>query len=212
MSVVLTEDLYRVALEHLAAHDAGLARLLERWGIPPFWTHEPGFPGIVLAILAQQVSVESASAAFDRLVEQIGTLNPASFLALDDAQLKAIGFSRQKASYARDIARGIVKGQVDLDQLQDLDDQVARDRLLECRGIGPWTADTYLLFSLRRADAWPSRDLALARAIQEMNEWPEMPTWDEADRSAESWRPFRAVAARILWHHYLRDRGRHVPA
>ncbi|THB78867.1 MAG: DNA-3-methyladenine glycosylase 2 family protein, partial [Desulfobacteraceae bacterium] len=88
----------------------------------------------------------------------------------------------------------------------------ARKALLELRGIGVWTADTYLLFSLKRADAWPSKDLALEKAIQELMNLPSKPDTEEADRIAERWKPYRAVAARILWHHYLCVRGRRFTA
>ena len=141
--------------------------ILSTWGPPPFWTHPPGFPGIVLAILAQQVSLESARATFARLELAIGLVEPERLLSLDDGTLRAIGFSRQKASYVRGVAREIVAGSLDLDGLQFVDDEAARKTLVQVRGIGAWTADTYLLFSLRRQDAWPSGDLALAKAIQE---------------------------------------------
>ena len=79
---------------------------------------------------------------------------------------------------------------------------------MEAKGIGAWTADTYLLFALRRSDAWPSGDLALAKAIQELRGLAATPGFEEVDRIADQWRPLRAVAARILWHHYLNQRGR----
>ena len=83
---------------------------------------------------------------------------------------------------------------------------------MEIKGIGAWTADTYLLFALRRSDAWPSGDLALAKAIQELRKLITIPSAEKADSIAEHWRPWRAVAARILWHHYLSKRGRTLPA
>lgn len=179
-----------------------------RWGKPPFWTHAPGFPGLVLAVLSQQVSLESAQAAFTRLENRIGSVEPEEFLTLDDGTLKSIGFSRQKASYVRGMAREILGGELALETLESMGDDQVRKRLMEVRGIGAWTADTYLLFALRRADAWPSGDLALAKAIQELGGLDAMPGWDEVDRIAERWKPWRAVAARILWHAYLNQRGR----
>jgi len=188
--------------------DPDLAQAVSRWGKPPFWTHAPGFAGIVLAILSQQVSLESAQAAYTKLENAIGSINPEEFLSLDDSALRAIGFSRQKASYVRGLAQEISASEFDLDDLEAMDNELARKRLIEVRGIGPWTADTYLLFALRRSDAWPSGDLALEKAIQELKGLATIPGSEDADRIAEQWRPWRAVAARILWHHYLCERGR----
>jgi len=178
------------------------------WGKPPFCSYAPGFAGIFLAILSLQVSLVSAQAAYTKLENAIGSINPEEFLSLDDSALRAIGFSRQKASYVRGLAQEISASEFDLDDLEAMDNELARKRLIEVRGIGPWTADTYLLFALRRSDAWPSGDLALEKAIQELKGLATIPGSEDADRIAEQWRPWRAVAARILWHHYLCERGR----
>ncbi|MBN1248752.1 MAG: DNA-3-methyladenine glycosylase 2 family protein [Anaerolineae bacterium] len=185
-----------------------MAYVIDRWGIPPFWAHEPGFPGLVLAILSQQVSLESAEAALAKLERCIETVTPERFMTLDDAMLKDIGFSRQKAGYVCGLAKGTIGGELNLDEVGRMDDEVARATLVAIRGIGPWTADTYLLFCLRRPDAWPSGDLALAKAIQDLRGLASIPSYPEVDTIAEAWRPWRAVAARILWHHYLSVRGR----
>jgi DNA-3-methyladenine glycosylase II len=163
---------------------------------------------MVSAILAQQVSLESAQATFTKLEAAIGSVDPEQFLSLDDDALRAIGFSRQKASYVRALARGIMAGTIDLEALETVDNDAARRSLVQVKGIGPWTADTYLLFALCRADAWPSGDLALAKAIQELRGLTTTPAPEEVDGIADHWRPWRAVAARILWHHYLCERGR----
>jgi DNA-3-methyladenine glycosylase II len=204
----LTQESFLLAVSALAARDADLARVVATHGSPPFWTHAPGFPGLVIAILAQQVSLESAQAAFAKLEMAIGSINPEGFLSLQEGALKMIGFSRQKASYVRGIARTIVAGELDLEDLVSLDDEEARGRLMRVRGIGAWTADTYLLFALRRPDAWPSGDLALAKAVHEVRRLATSLRADEVDAIADDWRPWRAVAARILWHHYLSQRGR----
>ncbi len=119
------------------------------------------FPPVVLIILEQQVSLASARAAFDRLQAALGDVEPAAFLSLDDAQLGAIGFSAQKAGYCRGLAAGVLDGSIDLDHIGLLDDDEARRRLVAIRGIGPWTADVYLMFALGRIDAWPPGDRAL---------------------------------------------------
>lgn len=208
----MDERAFAQAVGVLAARDADLARVVAGFGSPPFWTHPPGFPGLVMSILAQQVSLESARAAMARLEQAACPLCPERFLALDDRALHAIGFSRQKAAYAGGLARAIMDGELDLDALTvAVDDNEVRQRLLALRGVGPWTAECYLLFSLRRPDAWPSGDLALARAIQDLRALAATPNRQEVDRVADRWRPYRAVAARILWHYYLSSRGRSVP-
>ena len=192
----------------LAGSDPDLAHVVSSFGNPPFWTHPPGFPGIVIAILAQQVSLESAQAAYAKLETTLGSISPEGFLSLPDDRLRAVGFSRQKASYVRGVAQGIVSGATRLHHLEAMDDDAARKSLVGLRGIGAWTAETYLLFALRRPDAWPSGDLALAKAIQEIKGMVTTPSSEDVDAIAEHWRPWRAVAARILWHHYLSKRGR----
>ena len=208
----LTDETFLRCLSELGKHDSDLAHVVSTFGNPPFWTHTPGFPGVVIAILAQQVSLESAQAAFSKLENAIGSIRPEGFLSLDDDALRTIGFSRQKASYVRGVAQGIMAGQLDLQELESMDDDEARKALMEVRGIGPWTADTYLLFALRRPDAWPSGDLALAKAIQEIRGLATTPGSEEVDGIADHWRPWRAVAARVLWHHYLSVRGRTASA
>jgi DNA-3-methyladenine glycosylase II len=204
----LTDKIYYRCISELSMRESDLAEAVSRWGNPPFWVHTPGFPGMVIAILSQQVSLESAQATFAKLEKVIGAINPETFLPLDDSMLREIGFSRQKASYVRGLAHEVMAGKFDLEDLESMDNNQARKRLIEVRGIGPWTADTYLLFALRRSDAWPSGDLALAKAIQELRKLVTIPSTKEVDTIADQWRPWRAVAARILWHHYLNKRGR----
>lgn len=204
----LTDKTYHLSISELTMRESDLAEAVSRWGNPPFWVHAPGFPGMVIGILSQQVSLESAQATFNKLENAIGSINPEDFLSLDDNTLRKIGFSRQKASYVRGVAHEIMVGEFDLEDIESMGNSQARKRLMKVRGIGPWTADTYLLFALRRSDVWPSGDLALAKAIQELRRLATIPSYEEVDRIADRWRPWRAVAARILWHHYLSERGR----
>ena len=205
---MLSDASYRRTVDHLAATDPVLAGILRDWGRPPFWRHPEGFAGLVHGILAQQVSLESAAAAFAKLQDAVGPVTPDAFLSLDGGELRTIGFSRPKAAYARGLAGAIVSGDLDLAALNGAPDDDVRAALTELRGIGRWTADVYLLFALRRPDAWPSGDLALAKAVQELWGLPEPLGWDALDAFAERWRPHRAVAARFLWHDYLSRRGR----
>jgi len=192
----------------LANADTDLREVIARHGPPPLWEREPGFSTLLRIILEQQVSLASARATYERLLTAVSTLTPAALLTLDDAALRTAGFSRQKASYARDLARSLADGTFDLVGLAHKDDDDARVELTRLRGVGIWSADIYLLMALRRSDVWPRSDLALATAAAEVKHLERRPSPDELEGLASSWRPWRAVAARILWHHYLSTRRR----
>jgi len=201
--VSLTQETLAHGLHVLCDRDPDLAHIRTKFGPPPMWAREPGFPTLIHIILEQQVSLASARAAYDRLLAAASPLTPARFLELDDATLKMIGFSRQKTRYGRELARAILSGHLDLVGLETLDDAAARSELVKIKGIGPWTADIYLLLALRRPDVWPSGDLALAAAAQRVKRLVSRPAPDELDALGTNWKPWRAVAARILWHYYL---------
>ena len=204
----LTDETLRHAVEELGARDADLAAIVERYGPPPMWAREPGFPTLVHLILEQQVSLASAQAAFDRLRAAVDPLTPAGLLELDDARMLEIGFSRQKARYARALATAVGDGSLDLAALPLLPDAEVETVLTALPGIGPWTSTIYRLMVLRRPDEWPIHDIALAQAISDVRGLEARPSAQAMDAHAEGWRPWRAVAARILWHEYLSRRGR----
>ncbi len=196
------------AVRELAAVDGRFAALHESNGVPPLWGRAPGFATIVKIILEQQVSLDSAAAAFANLEAAIGEVDPGEFLRLDDDELKRIGFSRQKAGYCRGVAAGIIDGSIDLDVLERLPDDEVRERLVSIRGIGPWTADVYTLFVLCRPDVWPMGDRALVVSMAEQLPLDDVPDYPTAAEIAAGWTPWRSVAARMLWHAYLLRRGR----
>ena len=203
----LTAETLAHGLCVLAKRDRDLARVIDQYGPPPMWARRPGFPTLIHIILEQQVSLASARAAFNRLKASI-RVTPRNLLTLDDAALKSIGFSRQKTAYARHLAQAILDRRFNPTALADLDDATARAALIELKGIGVWSADIYLLMALRRPDVWPHGDLALAVAAHHVKQLPARPTYDELTAMSEAWRPWRAVAARVLWHHYLSQRKR----
>lgn len=201
--ITLNETTLAHGVNELIARDPDLAAVHTRLGVPPLWAREPGFPTLVHIILEQQVSLASARAAFDKLRAEVNPLTPAGLLALDDETLRRLGFSRQKTIYARYLANAIVTGSLDVDALVTLPDEEVRAQLIALKGIGPWSAEIYLLMALGRADAWPAGDLALQVAAQTIKGLPARPDPVALSELAESWRPWRAVAARLLWHHYL---------
>lgn len=194
---------FRAALRTLTESDTRLAAIVDAYGPPPFWTREPGFPTLLHIILEQQVSLASALAAFRRVSEMTNPLTPESFLTLTDDDLLACGFSRQKARYGRALAQTILDKKLALNDLEKLPDDEVRDVLTRVTGIGPWTADIYLLIALRRPDCWPVGDLALVKAVQECLELPSRVSAEEMESLSQPWRPWRAVATRLFWHYYL---------
>ncbi len=206
----LTKSSLDRAVDALALADPDLARVVEAFSYPPLWDRPPGFPTLVYIVLEQQVSLASARAAFDRLAAA-GPVTPETFLRLSDTELHAIGFSRQKTAYCRGLAAALDSSQLDLAAVDELDDDEARFALTQLKGIGPWTADIYLLMVLCRPNIWPTGDLALLQALQEVKGLDRRPTSAEALAIAEIWHPWRAAAARVLWHWYLSTpRQRHV--
>ena len=194
-------------VDALSAADPDLAAVVTRFGAPPLWARRPGFATLVQIVLEQQVSLASGRATFRRGYDAWGEVTPERFAKLTTAQGRSAGVTRQKTSYCLGIARQIVDGTLDLRRLGRADDHAARRRLVEIRGIGPWTADIYLLMALGRPNIWPDGDLALATATQQVKRLRRRPDTERLRQLATSWAPWRAVAARILWHHYLSTRG-----
>jgi DNA-3-methyladenine glycosylase II len=203
MPLRLTDELLSTAVEELVRRDRDLAGVVARFGLPPLWGRDAGFATLVQIILEQQVSLGSARAAYERLSAAAGGMTPERIATLDDVTMRSAGVSRQKASYIRALARAIVDGGFDPAALDTMDDDAARAALVKLKGIGPWSADIYLLMALRRADVWPSGDLALVGALREVKRLRVMPDLARIERLTKPWRPWRAVAARVLWHHYL---------
>jgi DNA-3-methyladenine glycosylase II len=207
----LTEQSMAQAVRTLALGDEHLAAVVRAYGPPPFWVRDPGFGTLILIILEQQVSLASARAAYTRLEKALGRVSPSRLLTLNDSQLKRIGFSRQKMQYARLLATAITKRRLRLSALTQMQDEEARRNLLALKGIGPWSADIYLLMALRRPDVWPTGDLALAVATRDVKRLRSIPGPSRLNQIGQAWHPWRAVAARILWHHYLSTRRKSAP-
>ena len=202
----LTARSFLGAIQILCDKDADLAHILTKLDPPTFWTREPGFASLIRIILEQQVSLASARASFKRLLEAVSALTPERFLELEDSLLKSFGFSRQKTAYGRNLADAIVKGHLNLDRFETMADKNVRTELVKIKGIGPWTANISLLTVLQRPDIWPKEDLALAAAAQKIKRLKTRPTPRELEDLGEVWKPWRAVAARLLWHYYLNYR------
>ncbi len=206
MHVVLTEAGFRDAAYELAGRDSALGAIVARHDMPEFWARPQGFATLLLLILEQQVSLASAKAAYDRVDRRLGGVTPAGLLRLSDEELREDGFSRQKTRYARLLASALLAGELDLERVARLDDDSARQALVALPGIGPWTAEVYLLSALRRPDTWPVGDIALQEAARRALGLDSRPSPIELEQIGERWRPHRATAARLLWHLYLSER------
>jgi DNA-3-methyladenine glycosylase II len=207
----LTRARFEKGLQALAARDADLARVTARFGPPPLWRRKPCFATLVRIILEQQVSLASARAVYLRLATMVKPFSAANFRRLQDRHLQQAGLTRQKGSYCRDLADAVASGRLQLKALAAMPDDDARGALMQIKGIGPWTADIYLLMALQRPDIWPRGDLALNNALIKIKNLKGTPPETVLAAIADRWRPWRAVAARILWHYYLNVRGQSAP-
>ncbi len=155
-----------------------------------------------------QVSLAQARAMYARVATATGAVTPANVVALGETGLRAIGVTRQKSAYLAALATQLEGKSLDLEAIAMLSDTDAAAALDALHGVGPWTAHCYLLFALRRADVFPAADLALMESVRQLWRLRERPSSEALARRARAWRPHRAVAARLLWHHYLSERGR----
>lgn len=190
-------------LEALAARDPDIARELARIGLPARRERPPGFATLLRIILGQQVSTQAATAMWNRLEGAFGgVVGPAQVATADDALLRACGFSRQKMAYARALAADVGAGRIDLARVARLPDAAAIAALTSLKGIGTWSAEIYLLFALRRGDAFPAGDLALQLAFQRLKRLSQRPDAARLRAASEAWRPHRGAGAHLLWHSY----------
>lgn len=190
----------------LAKEEPLFGVVLDKYGVPPLWDRPAGFATLLQIILEQQVSLASAKACFDKLQSAAGTVTPENVLSLNDTEMRDIGFSRQKAGYARHLADAVLERRIDLESLHKLADDDVRKELTKLKGIGTWTADIYLLMALLRPDVMPKGDIALHSAWQSLSGEPR-PTSDEFAAIAVKWSPHRSSAARLLWHFYLSEKA-----
>lgn len=207
-SAALDEPTLARAVRRLTRAEPRFAHIVKRHGPPPLWPREPGFETLVLLMLEQQVSLAQARAMYARIASATGTVTPASVAKLGESGLRALGVTRQKSAYLAALAMQLGRKELDLDALATLSDADADAALDALRGVGPWTAQCYLLFALRRSDVFPAADLALMEAVRQLWRLRQRPSPEALARRARAWRPHRAVAARLLWHHYLCERGR----
>jgi DNA-3-methyladenine glycosylase II len=164
-----------------------------------------GFEGLISLIVEQQLSVASAKAIFSRVKLICGDFEATTFLRISEEELKATGLSRQKVTYCRNVAEAVVNKTLDFKKLEKMADQEVVAKLVQIKGIGEWTAQCYLMACMKRLDAWPSSDLGLIIAIQKIKKIKERPKSLTIEKIAEPWKPYRSIAALLLWSTYDKD-------
>jgi DNA-3-methyladenine glycosylase II len=201
VQVVLDAGNLKKAMRHLAKVDADFARAIREVGHPELRIVPQGFGGLMRSIVGQQVSVHAARSIWLRLEAAVPSMEPDEFLALTDAELRAVGLSNAKVKYGRSLASDIAAGRIDFAALETLDDAEAVAMLTQAKGIGPWTAEIYLMFAHGRADIMPGLDLGLVIAAQHLKRLRKRPDAKRLLKIAEAWRPWRSAAALLLWHY-----------
>lgn len=213
MRTIRTNIDLQEGIAHLTRSCGHLARVHEFAGDPPLRRRPAGFKGLSRVIVGQQLSVASAKAIWGRLEKQAHPFTTASFLKLSDRELRRIGLSAAKIVTLRGLAAAIDDGSLDLNGLGNASEEEIHGKLTAFKGVGPWTADIYILFCLARADAWSPGDLALKVAVKDALALEARPDQARMIEIAEFWRPWRAVAARMLWSYYaLRRKAAGAPA
>jgi DNA-3-methyladenine glycosylase II len=204
----LDPERFDATVDLLVARDDHLAAAVAAHGRPGYWSRPATFATMVLFILEQQVSLASGKAVFDRLRALVGEVVPAAIADTPTGALREVGMTRQKASYVTGLAEGILVDSVDWTSIVTGDRAAARQALLAVRGIGPWTADVWLLACRGFPDEWPIGDRALQVGVGEVVGASAPLTGDDLVATGTRWAPHRSTAARLVWHAYLSDRSR----
>ncbi len=206
-----TPENFTVHLDALAGKDLRIREIIQSIGYPPFWDRPKGFEGLVRIILEQQVSLSSAFSVFKNLKQETRDLTPETINTMPDDHLRSLGITRQKTRYIKLLAKEISEKRLDLNALETLPDQEIRTRLTALTGIGPWTADIYLIMGMNRLDIFPVGDLALRKAMKALGfARPEddHPTMEE---KAKVFAPYRSMFSYMLWHWYICENKIKVP-
>jgi DNA-3-methyladenine glycosylase II len=199
----LSAEALAEGIDRLARVDADVADALERIGYPAPRQREPGFATLLRIMVAQQLSTKSAAAIWARVEHAcLPLVSAESFLKLEEAAFKTIGFSRQKMAYGRSLAAAVASGALDLEALAMRPEEEAIAAIAAQRGFGRWSAEIYLLFALGRADIFPADDLGLQVGMQRLKRLETRPSRKAMDELAEPWRPLRGCGAIFLWHFY----------
>ncbi len=195
------------AIDYLLEKDTIFKSIIEQYGMPTIPKRPQGFETLVLLILEQQVSIDSAKATFLKIKASQKAIAPEVLLHISDEEFRNLGVSRQKTSYIKALAAAILNKELDLESLPAKTAQQVREELIKIKGIGNWTIDIYLMFCLQSPDLLPLGDIAVVNTIKELLDIHDK---DAMEIHAIQWSPYRSYATYLLWHHYLKKRNRTV--
>ena len=205
--VIETDADIATGAEFLVAREPCFAKIIEIHGLPPARRVENGLASLLKIVTEQLISLKAADAIWRRIETRLHPFEPHEILKFGLQDLQGLGLTQAKARSFQAIANAIHCGELNFDALHEVPDQDVLAKLLVLPGIGPWTADIYLLTALGRADACPAGDLALQMALQDLFTMDGRPTPKAFLERAENWKPWRSVAARLLWSHYRGLKG-----
>ena len=195
------------AINYLSEKDTIFKTIIDQYGIPVIPSRPQGFETLVLLILEQQVSIDSAKATFLKIKALIPDFEPEILIAVTDEDFRAFGVSRQKTKYIKCLSEAILNKEITLESLPNKTAQEVREELIKIKGIGNWTIDIYLMFCLQTPDIIPLGDIAVVNTIKELLDIHDK---QEMEIYAQKWSPYRSMATYLLWHHYLRKRNRKI--
>ena len=195
------------AIAYLVNVDPVFEKIIQEYGLPIQPKRPQGFETLVLLILEQQVSIDSAKATFLRLKQAIQDFHPENFILFSDEDFRACGVSRQKTKYIKALSDAIISNELDLASLEFKHPDVTRQELIKIKGIGNWTIDIYLMFCLNSPDIIPLGDIAVVNTIKELL---DIQTKEDMEIYTQKWSPYRSFATYFLWHYYLQKRGRKI--
>lgn len=195
------------AITFLTENDPVFKLIIEKYGLPKIPSRPQGFETLVLLILEQQVSIDSAKATFLKIRTKVSDFQPQILISLSDEEYRSLGVSRQKTKYIKCLAEAVLDQSVDLESFPSKSAEEIRKELIQIKGIGNWTIDVYLMFCLQKADIIPLGDIAIINTLKEL--------LDIHDKQAIEiytlkWAPYRTFASFLIWHYYLEKRGRKI--
>lgn len=193
------------AIDFLSQKDEVLKTIVADFGLPIIQKREEGFASMCHIILEQQVSIASAKAAYEKLVSLVGTINPSNIYDASDQDLKSCGISRQKIIYLKDVAQRVISKELSFSSLPMKTEQQIRNELIQIKGVGNWSIDVYLMFCIQSQDIIPLGDIAIKNTLIELY---NCQSEEEMVAVSSNWKPFRTVASFIIWHYYLKKRGK----
>ena len=195
------------AITYLLKQDVIFEQISQQYGFPIQPKRPQGFQTLVLLILEQQVSIDSAKATFNKLKTAIPDFIPEKVVVFSEEDFRACGVSRQKTKYIKCLSEAVLSKELDLESLAFKDAEVVREELIKIKGIGDWTIDIYLMFCLNSLDIIPLGDIAVVNTMKELL---DIHTKEEMEIYTQKWKPYRSVATYFLWHYYLEKRGRKI--